>query len=57
MDTPTNDILEAAHNNSIQITVNGLGAEFACEHLHYDLGFMAADGSAKATIANMSVSL
>jgi len=57
MDTPYNDVLRAASNNSIQIAVNGLSAEFMCNHLHYNLGFMAAEGSAKATIANMSVSL
>ena len=56
-DSPTDDILRAATNNSIQITVNGLGAEFQCNQLHYNLGFMSADGAAQATIANMSVSV
>ena len=44
MDTPQDDVLKAAANNSIHISVNGLSAEFLCSHLHYSLGFMAADG-------------
>jgi hypothetical protein len=57
MDTPTDDIIQASANNSVFIAVNGLSAEFLCSKLHYSLGFMSADGAAKATITNMSVSL
>ena len=57
MDTPSDDFFRASANNSVYISVNGLSAEFMCDHLHYNLGFMSADGSAKATISNMSVSL
>jgi len=57
MDTPNDDFIKPVGNNSLYIAVNGLSAEFMCDQLHYSLGFMSADGSAKATIANMSVSL